>query len=225
MKFDLNLRRQNIDDNELLDDIVRVQSLIKKKMTKKIYNEKGIFYSSTIEKRFGSWNNAKIRAGILDVHNPDISVLDLLKNIEKLWISLGRQPKADELIKPLSDFSITPYKNKFGSWNNALSEFINFVVSDHDNSIDNVEIHKPVIDNKKVVHKTKREISDRLRFRILMRDGFACQSCGRSPQLERGVELHVDHIKPYSKGGETVIENLQTKCKKCNLGKGNAFEV
>ena len=35
------------------------------------------------------------------------------------------------------------------------------------------------------------------------------------------VELHVDHIKPWSKGGETVLENLQTLCATCNLGKSN----
>jgi 5-methylcytosine-specific restriction endonuclease McrA len=43
--------------------------------------------------------------------------------------------------------------------------------------------------------------------------------------MERGVELHVDHILPWSKDGETVEENLQTKCSKCNLGKGNAFDA
>jgi len=75
-----------------------------------------------------------------------------------------------------------------------------------------------------VKHKTKREISERMRFRILMRDGFACKACGRSPATEIGVELHVDHILPWSKGGETVEENLSTKCKECNLGKGNAFD-
>jgi len=35
------------------------------------------------------------------------------------------------------------------------------------------------------------------------------------------VTLHADHIKPWSKGGETVIENLQTLCSKCNIGKSD----
>jgi 5-methylcytosine-specific restriction endonuclease McrA len=78
---------------------------------------------------------------------------------------------------------------------------------------------------KKIGHKTKREISDRLRFRILMRDGFTCKKCGRSPMKDSDVELHVDHIIPWSKGGETIPENLETKCEKCNLGKGNEFNV
>ena len=44
---------------------------------------------------------------------------------------------------------------------------------------------------------------------------------GVSPAKDKNVELHVDHIKPWSKGGETILENLQTLCQKCNLGKSN----
>ena len=36
------------------------------------------------------------------------------------------------------------------------------------------------------------------------------------------VELHIDHIYPWSKGGETVEENLQTLCSICNYGKGDS---
>ncbi|WP_349257294.1 HNH endonuclease [Novimethylophilus sp.] len=48
-----------------------------------------------------------------------------------------------------------------------------------------------------------------------------CCACGASPAISLGVELHVDHIVPWSKGGETVLENLQTLCSMCNLGKSN----
>ncbi len=64
-----------------------------------------------------------------------------------------------------------------------------------------------------------------MRFRILVRDGFRCGSCGASPLENRGTELHVDHMVPWSKGGETVPDNLATKCSRCNLGKGDAFEA
>jgi 5-methylcytosine-specific restriction endonuclease McrA len=43
--------------------------------------------------------------------------------------------------------------------------------------------------------------------------------CGASPAKDPDTVLHVDHIKPYSKGGETLAENLQTLCIKCNIGK------
>jgi 5-methylcytosine-specific restriction endonuclease McrA len=39
--------------------------------------------------------------------------------------------------------------------------------------------------------------------------------------VEQGVVLHVDHIIPWSKGGQTVDENLQTLCDRCNLGKSD----
>jgi 5-methylcytosine-specific restriction endonuclease McrA len=35
------------------------------------------------------------------------------------------------------------------------------------------------------------------------------------------VQLHVDHIYPWAKGGETVVENLQTLCMTCNIGKSD----
>ena len=45
--------------------------------------------------------------------------------------------------------------------------------------------------------------------------------CGRG--REDGVKLHVDHIVPVSRGGKSVISNLQTLCEDCNCGKGNRY--
>lgn len=68
-----------------------------------------------------------------------------------------------------------------------------------------------------------REISDKLRYRVLKRDNFKCCACGASPAKDPSVELHIDHIIPWSKGGETVFENLQVLCSKCNIGKSNTL--
>ena len=70
-------------------------------------------------------------------------------------------------------------------------------------------------------HKTKREPSVGLRFQVLKRDHFKCRVCGMSPAKDPSIELHIDHIVPWSKGGETTLENLQTLCSACNLGKSN----
>ncbi|MBI3275668.1 MAG: HNH endonuclease [Methylocystis sp.] len=63
-----------------------------------------------------------------------------------------------------------------------------------------------------------------LRYRVLCRDRFRCQICGRSPAKDIGVELHVDHIIPWSKGGQNTEENLRALCFDCNLGKGAKHE-
>jgi len=69
--------------------------------------------------------------------------------------------------------------------------------------------------------KTSRDPSLRLWFKVLKRDNFSCKKCGCSPAKDPKVVLHVDHIIPWSKGGETVIENLETLCQDCSLGKSN----
>lgn len=57
----------------------------------------------------------------------------------------------------------------------------------------------------------------KLRFKVLMRDNFTCQYCGRTPK--DGAKLHIDHIHPKSKGGLWMIDNLTTACFECNEGK------
>ena len=58
-----------------------------------------------------------------------------------------------------------------------------------------------------------------LRYEVLARDKWTCLSCGRSPK--DGITLEVDHIKPRSLGGTNDLDNLQTLCWKCNIGKSN----
>ena len=70
-------------------------------------------------------------------------------------------------------------------------------------------------------HKTTRQISERLKVRVLIRDGNMCKLCGVTVT---GDNIHFDHIKPWSKGGETVLENIQVLCAKHNLAKGNLDE-
>ncbi|MEG3991578.1 HNH endonuclease [Microcoleus sp. S28C3] len=57
-------------------------------------------------------------------------------------------------------------------------------------------------------------------FAVLARDKWKCLSCGRSAPTD-GVLLELDHIIPRSKGGSDDMSNLQTLCKKCNIGKSN----
>lgn len=58
-----------------------------------------------------------------------------------------------------------------------------------------------------------------LRWQVFQRDHWRCIACGRGSQDD--VILHVDHIIPRSKGGKDTLENYQTLCHECNIGKSN----
>ena len=67
-----------------------------------------------------------------------------------------------------------------------------------------------------------RDVSLSLRLKVLNRDNFKCVFCGKSPATDFGTKLHIDHILPFSKGGKSTLENLQTLCEECNLGKSDS---
>ena len=58
-------------------------------------------------------------------------------------------------------------------------------------------------------------IPEDLRNQVWERDGNKCVICGATEKLS------IDHIHPWSKGGKTEFDNLQTLCKSCNSKKGN----
>lgn len=61
-------------------------------------------------------------------------------------------------------------------------------------------------------------IPDSLRYRVLKESDGKCCLCGAT---KKDRPLDVDHIKPRSRGGKNVYENLQVLCSKCNRSKGN----
>ncbi|MBW4593054.1 MAG: HNH endonuclease [Brasilonema angustatum HA4187-MV1] len=64
--------------------------------------------------------------------------------------------------------------------------------------------------------KRSRHIPASVRVSVLDKDDYKCVFCGRSSQQ---VQLEVDHIVPFSKGGSNNLSNLQTLCTDCNRGK------
>ena len=70
--------------------------------------------------------------------------------------------------------------------------------------------------------ENSRNVSLSLRLKVLNRDNFKCIFCGKSPATDFGTKLHIDHILPFSKGGKSTIENLQTLYEECNLGKSDS---
>jgi hypothetical protein len=62
--------------------------------------------------------------------------------------------------------------------------------------------------------KLRVPIPQHLREIVFQRDGWACLSCGSEEFLS------IDHIIPFSMGGEDTEENFQTLCRSCNSKKG-----
>jgi hypothetical protein len=226
MKYELTEYHRNTTKQELLDDLRNVADQLRTdKLTQAEYMGKGKYSPGTIRRLFGSWNEAVEKAGLKIIFKRNISEKELFENIEDVWIKLGRQPLYKEIKQPLSKYTTPPYEKRYGSWRKALEAFIKYINSDDEQyrEIEETEIEEKSSGTTQVneivfKHKTKRNISLRLKVQVLMRDGNKCRLCGIT--LE-GDNIHIDHIKPWSKGGETVLENLQVLCAAHNLAKGN----
>jgi hypothetical protein len=212
--FKLKPWNRGISNAELLADLRRVAELLGKATLRYYeYPDHGRCASRIFETRFGSWNAALRAAGLEVGRRQDISEEELFENMERVWRALGRQPQRAEMTKPLSAFSKGTYERRFGGWRGALEKFVAYANGD---SIPTLHVRSPT-----AAGASSRSPDLRMRWCVLTRDSFRCRSCGRSPAIEHGVVLHVDHIIPWSKGGHTRVENLQTLCDRCNLGKGD----
>lgn len=239
MKFELNEYHRNTSDSELIDDLKKVAEFLNKNtVTLDDYNQYGHFHATTLTRRFGSWFACLEKAG-LDYSRSKIGITDeeLFEEIEEIWIKLGKQPSYSQ-IRDMGKYSIGTYEKRFGGWRNALKAFIDWINLDDKeqeyyediildentgatNNNESNESEKSY--SVKHRHRTPRDINNRLRVKVLYRDKSRCCLCGASAK-DPTVTLHVDHIFPWSKGGETVMENLQTLCSKCNLGKSDLTE-
>ncbi len=222
----------NIPVENLIADLKRVsQELGKDNVTFKEYSKHGQYAASTLIGHFGSWRLTLEQNGLKPSTPHRVPRENYFENLEYVWRTLGRQPRYSDMQKPLSKYSAKTYEQKFGTWRKALESFIAFV------NIDARWTSEPIIHNqpppliasgssttKKVAQtkrKTSRIVSWRLRFLIMRRDNFRCCLCGAMQNVDKNISLEVDHIIPWSTGGETIMGNLQTLCNRCNSGKSN----
>lgn len=212
------VRGTPVTDAQLLDDLKRVAGLMGgDTTTQPQYSQYGRFDMRNMSRRLGGWDAALSAAGLsLSSYKGEYSDERLFANILVLWQHLGRQPRRAELAFSPSEISQSPYQRRFRSWTGALEAFVEWA-----NAADGAAVTAAVADGSKP--RTSRDPSLRLRFRILLRDRFTCRSCGKSPATSPGTELHVDHMVPWSKGGQTVVEYLRTMCSQCNIGRSNVL--
>ena len=219
--FELTPWNRGISDEELLVDLKRVAAEQgSQTVAYDEYDRVGKCRSRTVEVRFGGWNKALERAGLTVTRRRDRTDEELLENLEQVWTKLGRQPRRQELRPPLSTASGGTYERRFGGWRHALEKFVEWVNSE---PIDSASSANSTSELNRSASEP-RFPSLRLKFIVMRRDRFSCCHCGKSPARDLGVILHVDHIKPWSQNGKTTLDNLQTLCESCNLGKSNLEE-
>lgn len=218
------VKRMSIPSSELVSDLGRVAAFLGTNVLSTTdYLLHGHFSVPTVQRAFGSWPSA-VRAAGLEVSplsRPPASLEALLGNMAEVWEALGRQPKQSDFVAPLSKYSHDVYVRRFGSWRGALEAFVKAADAPEQEAAETPQPVQVVSPRSRVQPSTARDPSWRLRFLVHRRDRFACVACGRSPATHPGVVLHVDHIVPWSKGGLTVLANLQSLCETCNIGKSN----
>jgi hypothetical protein len=215
--FQVRLHNRRPSREQLLHDLQRVaQAEGGRTLTQDTYSAKGEFAVNTVVARFGTWNAALKTAGLPVNIDRDLSDGELFENLAALWRTLGRQPIGRDLVKRegLSKFSVGAYEARFGTWNKALLAFAAFIDDD-------AHLREQSRESAAERGRLPRKINWRLRATVLIRDNCLCRMCGASPAKDPAVTLHVDHIVPWSKGGHTREDNLQTLCSVCNIGKGN----
>lgn len=221
-RFQVRLKNHRPSDRDIVDDLHRVaRACGRRSLSYTMYAQRGAFGPNTVTRRFGSWNAALAAAKLPILIDRDVSDRALFENLARVWRKLGRQPIFQDLVKSagLSRYAARPYVTRFGSWNKALIAFAAFAKG------------KPVGRRVRTAQRTRtparprkhspRRINARLRSRVLIRDNCQCRMCGISPLKDPAVTLQVDHILPWSRGGRTVLGNLQTLCAPCNGGKGD----
>jgi len=214
MRFEFENTKPDITTEDLITDLRRVaRQLDAPSLSQNAYRAHGSFSTTAAKKRFGTWNGALGAAGLTVSQRRDIPDDELFDNLREAWIKLGRQPRKREMGSRVSRFTHHPYVRRFGGWLPAMRAFVASLEGEFDTSDRSPS-------SAAGSTTTPRHPSLRLRFRVMQRDSFKCALCGCSPATDPAVVLHVDHIVPWSKGGETTLANLRALCSSCNLGKG-----
>lgn len=151
---------------------------------------------------------------------------ELFDEMERIWQKVGQRPSRTEWEMSEPKIAYNTYKKRFGGWTNACLKFIEYksggdILADDFVLPDKTEQKTQNGDKSEYKKENSRNVSLSLRLEVLSRDKFRCVFCGKSPATDIGTKLHIDHIVPFASGGKSTLDNLQTLCEECNLGKSN----
>lgn len=168
--------------------------------------------------------NAIYNINIMDKYNEEVDKILSRESVNNTEFSLGKYKRIEKKILK----SIIHKKDDFA----ILLNISAYYRSNSGNVVDSrkgkysyddlVRIYNEWQKGNKY-EETKRQerriMNDDIRYNVLKRDNYSCQICGAT--AKDGAKLHVDHIIPVSRGGKTVMSNLQTLCDQCNIGKND----
>src|SRR5664280_240766 len=109
MKFELAPNHRDVPDEDLIQDVKEVAKRTgRDTVTLREYETLGKYHPTTLQRRFRSWFTVLKKAGLQESRS-EFNIPDekLFKNIEDMWISLGRQPKSTEIKNPFSRYGAT----------------------------------------------------------------------------------------------------------------------
>lgn len=224
----LENKAKYLKDDEIISELQRIAKLLNKNFITRedLEHNSTIIGSKIISSRFGTWANGIKKAGLeISQYGHRYSEDEYFENLLNVWTYHGRQPLLRHMDESPSGISSGAYENRFDGWRKALEAFV--ARMNQDEQIFKKEIReKPIkqdIKNHSIDVEDRHGIPLGLRYKVLCRDKFKCVKDGRSPATDPTCRLQVDHIVPFTKGGKTILENLQTLCEECNLGKGNIY--
>jgi len=220
-------RTDKIDTAKVVAELKRVAKFYDyKQFTYHEFNKVSeLCKGTTVLRIFGSW--AKALEAIdhplkkRKISRIQISTEDIFKEMDRIWSELSHRPSKSEWELSKPKYSYGGIYKRFNGWSNACLKFLEWKMG---KAVITNEVKKEVVKPKMPKSQKSRAARDiplKLRLKVLQRDNFCCAFCGKSPATHHGTVLHIDHIKPYSKGGETELKNLQTLCQKCNWGKSD----
>ncbi len=247
-KFEFQRRQTSkIPREEILEELERVaKSFGYKDFTQDQFNDVANIHHYTAIREFGTWEKTleflqeKLKEKGIDfeitTRRSKYSNQEIFNEMERIWRLLGHRPSENEWTAINPEISYDTVYRRFGGWTNACLKFIEYksggtVTTDEHRRVetknDQDHISPTTSDKSEAERKTEktRTIPLSVRVKVLSKDNFRCIFCGKSPATDIGTKLHIDHIVPFSSGGTNTLENLQTLCEECNLGKSNRVVI
>lgn len=218
-------------NEDLIAELKRVHALARKPyLTTEDFKRHSIVGVDVVRHRFGGFRKALAVAGISRSPKAYDRFTDAqcFENLATVWTHFGRAPQYREMFEQPSTIMGKTYVNRWGTWRKAIIAFAGWADSEGGTGETLPARDQPSPQPAPLIRKPRtqadrREIPPGLQFKVFKRDRFRCVACGRSPATHLNTVLHADHILAVANGGKTVLENLQTLCRDCNLGKGRTL--